>query len=514
MKRRNLLIGTALYSLSSGLVNAQEEEEKKIVKTHNFSKLVEMARQKSLSPDKKEELRLVAPFSDLSYDRYRGIRFKRNCDPLKSPNHKFSLDLLPPGRFYKDRVEICLVETDGKVIDLPFEPANFDYDPKLFIRDNLNLDSEDLKKLSYSGFRLRFPINNQEIDDEFCVFQGASYFRAVSKGTLYGLSARGFAIDTGEPRGEEFPRFSKFFIYKPQVGQSYIALDALLDSPSVCGAFHFEIFPAEQTVFAVKSVLFPRKDIKNFGIAPLTSMYYFSPTRRNAIDDYRNAVHDSDGLSMFSGSGARLWRPLNNPEDLQYSAFMDNNPRGFGLLQRQREFNYYQDNEAKYERRPSAWVEPIGKWGKGVVSLIEIPTNSEFNDNIISFWRSDTPLKAGERREFSYNLYFNKDGQSFANRRKVVATRIGKSVNNPDKYTVSIDFQFSNPVNNLSELQFVSTATKGEISGAHLENLAGNLVRAAFEYRPIKNEIAELQASISRNGEALTETWLYRWKGK
>ena len=512
MKRRNLLIGTALSSLAN-LAIAQGTEEKKIVKTHNFAKLIQIAEEKSKSPDKKEELRLTSPFADLTYDQYRGIRFNRRHDPLKNPNHKFSLDLLPPGRYYKDRVDIALVERDGRLTELAFQPKNFDYDPNLFIKDNLNLDSEDLKKLSYSGFRLRFPINNQDIEDEICVFQGASYFRAVSKGTLYGLSARGLAIDTGEPKGEEFPRFTKFFIYKPDVGQSYIALDALLESPSVCGAYHFEIFPGEQTVFAVKSVLFPRKEIKSFGIAPLTSMYHFSPTRRNNVDDYRNAVHDSNGLAMFSGSGARLWRPLNNPEDLQYSAFMDNNPRGFGLLQRQRDFAYYQDNEAKYERRPSAWVEPIGNWGKGLVSLIEIPTNTEFNDNIIAFWRSDNSLKAGERREFSYNLYFNKDGQSFSNRRKVIATRIGKSVNNPDKYTVSIDFAFDNPVN-LGELQFVSTATKGEISGSHLEHLPNNVVRAAFEYRPIKNELAELQASISRNGEALTETWLYRWKGK
>ena len=365
--------------------------------------------------------------------------------------------------------------------------------------------------LSYSGFRLRFPLNYREIDDEFLVFQGASYFRAVAQDTLYGLSARGLALQTGEPTGEEFPRFSRFWIYRPNKSARSIHIDALLESESLTCAYSFEIFPGQTTTCATRAILFPRKKIKNYGIAALTSMYFFSPTRRRNVDDYRNSVCDSNGLAMHTGNGARLWRSLHNPQVLQYSAFMDKDPRGFGLIQRARDFSDYQDLEAKYEKRPSAWVEPLGDWGRGNVSLIEIPTNSEFNDNIIAFWQGADALEPNQRYEFNYNLHWSKTGENFADRAQVVACRIGKSVNKPENFTVVLDYQFQNFVP-AEQCQFVATATRGEVIAPHISPiLEGKILRAAFEYQPLKGENAELQAALSKAGTPISETWLYRW---
>lgn len=479
---------------------------------HHFDSVIKLAQSLSQSPYKDAKLTMAAPFKELSYDQYRGIRFKREADPLQAADG-FGMDLLPPGRYYQDRVRIFIVAPDGKSEEVLFTPDVFDFDPNLFISDSLKMGDADKAGLSYSGFRLRFPINNSDVNDEFVVFQGASYFRAVARGTLYGLSARGLALKTADAEGEEFPRFSQFWIYRPQAGARSIRVDALLESPSITGAYRFEIFPGADTVFTVSCSLFPRVDISKYGIAPFTSMYYFSPARRAKIDDYRNAVHDSNGLAMFTGSGARLWRPLENPTPLQYSAFIDENPKGFGFLQRPRQFQDYEDAEARYEQRPSGWVQPIGSWGKGSVALIEIPADSEFNDNIICYWNGSEPLKAGERRDYAYDLIWSKSGPAFSSRAKAAATRIGKSVNDSTAFTVCIDYQFEDghtpPLNSLN---FAATASRGFVPASHITLLPdGRTLRASFDYRPEKGQNAELQAGITENGKTISETWMYRW---
>lgn len=507
--------GTTDASVATITGNANTPPTVEKAASHDFDRVVALAKQLSTQPYKDDKLKMVGPFRDLSYDQYRGIRFKRSADPFGQNNNGFGMDLLPPGRYYQDRVRIFLVSPDKTVSEILFTLDAFDFDPNLFVSDNLKLSDTDKTNLSWSGFRLRFPINNSDVQDEFVVFQGASYFRAVAHDTLYGLSARGLAIKTGDPSGEEFPRFSRFWIYRPQPGARSIQVDALLESPSITGAYTFQIFPGSDTVFMVKCSLFPRRDIVSYGIAPLTSMYYFSPTRRKHIDDYRNAVHDSDSLVMHTGQDTRLFRSLANPNTLQFSAFIDNNPKGFGFLQRARQFHNYEDAEARYEKRPSAWVIPIGNWGKGNVSLIEIPADSEFNDNIISFWNGAQPLKAGERSDYAYDLIWNKKGPGFNSRAKIISSRIGKSVNDTTNsvYSIIIDYQYDDGrVPNLEGANFAVTATKGTILSHHCFVLPDNrTIRASFDYRPDKSAPAELQAGLSVKEQAIAETWMYRW---
>lgn len=517
MNRRDFVAGSLLGA--AVLNKAAAQEGKNLLppiipthgKPHDFTTVVDLAKQLSERPYQEDRLKLNPPFADLSYDQYRGIRFRRDADPFTGHSHSFGMDLLPPGRYYQDRVRLYLVNSDNVSEEILFTPDVFDFDPNLFDANSINITDEDKAGLSWSGFRLRFPINAEEVDDEFVVFQGASYFRAVARDTLYGLSARGIAIKTGDPEGEEFPRFSRFWIHQPDAGARAITIDALLESPSVTGAYRFTIYPGAETIFNVQCTLFPCTTLEKYGIAPLTSMYYFSPTRRNNVDDYRNAVHDSDGLSMYTGRGERLWRPLANPTSLEFSAFMDNNPKGFGFIQRTRDFADFQDPEARYEKRPSAWVKPLNDWGKGHISLIEIPTDSEFNDNIICFWNGDKTLEQGKSYDFNYQLVWSQQGVYFKNRAKVVATRIGKSVNHDDSYTVSIDFHFEQPVD-VESLTLKAFASKGNIPASHILRLPdSDVIRASFEYVPEKGKTAELQAKLLQNDETVTENWLYRW---
>ena len=480
---------------------------------HSFDQVIDMARIRSHNDDKAERLDLQGAFANLDYDRFRGIRFRRSADPIAGSGSQFGMDLLPPGGFYQDKVILYLVK-DGIAREIAFDPHVFDFDPLLFEAGSLDLNDDVYQSLGWSGFRLRFPINTPETLDEFAVFQGASYFRAIARDTLYGLSARGLSLNTGGAEGEEFPRFSRFWIYEPAADARSIRVEALLESASLTGAFAFDIMPGAETVFVVKSSLFPRREISHYGIAPLTSMYFFSPSRRAGIDDYRNAVHDSEGMAMHIGSGKRLWRPLANPPELQFSAFSDENPKGFGLLQRKRRFDDYQDNEARYDKRPSAWVIPHGNWGRGHVSLIEIPVANEFNDNIVAFWSPATPLRPGERADFNYDLVWSSQGPEQTARARIVSTRSGHSVNNPDAYTVMIDFApDGSTVLDPAALKLDVRTSSGEVRGAHLSRLpdSGHL-RAAFEYRPAGRDMAELQLRLDdTSGEQIAESWYYRW---
>ena len=295
-----------------------------------------LARNLAAQPYQAPNITLPDSLKNLDYQAYRAIRF----DPAKALWHgqglNFTAEFFHRGFLFKDKVELFQV-VDGQAQSIP-------YDPSLFTFGKLAPPPADAD-LGFAGFRLHYPLNRPDYFDEVCTFLGASYFRAVAKGQGYGLSARGLAIKTGDSSGEEFPIFKTFWLERPAPGATSIVVHALLDSSSATGAFRFTIRPGEATVFDTETALYPRTDITQAGIAPLTSMFLFDANDRTGFDDYRAAVHDSNGLLLSTGHSEQIWRPLANPRDLQVSAFTDANPRGFGLLQRKRGFADYQDLE-------------------------------------------------------------------------------------------------------------------------------------------------------------------------
>src|SRR3954447_2204698 len=313
-----------------------------------------LARELAQKPYKAPDNKLPEALKDLTYDKYRMIRFQPDHSLWRADNLPFRLQFFHRGFYYTNRVDLFEVN-QGVAFPIVYSPAMFNFgdQPVPDIKDNLG----------FAGFRIHGPINRPDYFDEIGVFLGASYFRAVAKGQLYGLSARGLSINTADPKGEEFPTFRTFWIERPAKGASSIVVHALLDSESAAAAYRFTVRPGETTIYDIEATLFPRTQIEQIGLATLTSMYFFGANDRGGVDDFRPEVHDSDGLGIQNGQGEQIWRPLNNPTDLQVSAFVDNNPRGFGLMQRQRDFRAYEDLEARYERRPSAFVEPIGDWG-------------------------------------------------------------------------------------------------------------------------------------------------------
>lgn len=449
---------------------------------------------------------LVGSFGGLNYDQYRGIRFRKDANPL-ADSDRFGMDLLSPGSIFYEPVQINLVR-NGMARPIPFDPALLEFDPSQFP------DGPDLATIGtmgWSGFRLRTPLNRPDVMDEFIVFQGASYFRAVARGTIYGLSARGLAIKTASPDGEEFPLFTDFWIVEPAPGANSVRIYAILDSRSVAAAFQFDVTPGAVTMVRTRVALFPRVDLRETGLAPLTSMFWFSPASRRQVDDYRPACHDSDGLQMLTGAGQALWRGLMAPRNLQLSSFVDHAPKGFGLVQRARSFEAYQDAEALYHLRPSAWIEPEGNWGEGEVRLVEIPVENEFNDNIVSYWLPRDVIPRGERTEFSYRLSFGALPPTEQPLAKVRQVRSGRSINVETTRSYIIDFDLGLFRDTLPNYQV--SASDGRIVHAYIKPLPDQgVLRLAFEFDPGRAELAEMRAVLTDpDGLALSETWLTRW---
>ena len=462
----------------------------------------QMARELAAADYAVPDRALPAELDKLSYDDYRNIRFNADRSLWRGQGSAFEVQLLHRGFLFRDKVDIHLV-ADGQSRTLA-------YDQTLF-RFEHGLKPPDPKiDLGYSGFRLHSPINRPDYFDEVAVFQGASYFRAVGKGQGYGSSARGLSLKTGAAEGEEFPVFKAFWLEQPRPGVDSVVVHALLDSPSAAAAFRFTIRPGTSTLMAVEMTLYPRADLDKAGLASLTSMFMFGPNDRNDVDDFRSMVCDADGLAILTGTGERLWRPLSNPLRLQISAFGSTNIRGFGLMQRQRSFFDYQDLEARYERRPSVWVEPIGDWGDGAVHLVEIPTPEEVHDNIVAFWRPKEPLRKGREYAYTYRLHWCWDGPDNAPIGRFGLTRVGGT---PERRQFVLDLT-GDSIRNLPPegLSARVSASEGEVSNVVLQphpDIQG--WRIAFAFEPKGVEVAELRAEMVRGEERLSESWVYRW---
>lgn len=508
MERRDFLRNALAGLLASGLPVAVIPARGQDGARFDFESLVARARTAAETGFVRPKMTLTGPFADLRYDSFRGIRFRDEAR-LFTGGQGFQMDLMPPGFYYEDRVAVNVVR-DGAAAPIPFSTDFFDFQERYFGFPEGRAPSGQEGDMGFSGIRFRHPINRPGVWDEVLVFQGASYFRAVARDTLYGLSARGLAIGTGSPDPEEFPLFTEFWVEEPEPGARTLRIHALLDGPSVAGAYRFIVTPGAETVMEVEARLFPRTDIAAAGIAPLTSMYFFGPEKRAGVDDFRDAVHDSDALRIVNGAGERLWRPLRNPAAVETSSFLDRDPQSFGLIQRSRAFTDYQDAEARYEQRPSAWVEPGEPWGPGAVQLVELPTADEFADNIVAFWRPAEPLAAGREHRFTYRLVWAQAPVETLPLARVLATRGGASILDATERVFVIDFD-------LGMINFVTveprvSASTGEVKGLSIAPLpGGNIARVGFHLIPGEASESELRLTLLSEGTVASEVWLYRW---
>ncbi|MGC4395357.1 glucan biosynthesis protein [Hydrogenophaga sp. T2] len=372
----------------------------------DWDQLTHLAQVRASEPWRESGDKLPEPLASITYDQLRDIRFRPERSTWRDLKLPFEAQYFHLGLYQTQPVRIHELMPDGSVRHLPYRTDDFHFGGNRF-------DTTAWGDLGHAGFRLHYPLNNVAYKDELVVFLGASYFRALGAQQQYGLSARGLAVDTAGGNGEEFPRFSEFWIQRPAADAKALTVFALLESPRVTGAYRFDIRPGFNTTLGVRARLFARDGaapIKTLGVAPLTSMF-LSGENQPMASDFRPEVHDSDGLMLATGEGEWLWRPLQRPATPQVSSFTTTDPRGFGLMQRDRRFSSYEDVEARYERRPSAWITPRGAWGAGRVELVQLPTPDETHDNIVAYWVPAQPLVAGQPLEFAYDIAWQGDEQ-------------------------------------------------------------------------------------------------------
>ena len=501
MRRRELLLGSAVLSVAAAL-GSETPAYAEDGTPFDGATVRNLARNLAQQPYKPPNTSLPDDLSKLDYQAYRSIRFDPGHALWRGQGLKFTAEFFHRGFLYKDRIDVFEV-AKGRAVPIRYSPDLFTFDKVKPVTENIG----------FAGFRLHHPINRPDYFDEICAFLGASYFRAVAKDQGYGLSARGLAIKTADSSGEEFPLFHTFWLERPEHGSDTIVVHALLDSISAAAAYRFTIRPGQETVYDAEMALYPRTDITTVGIAPLTSMFLFDANDRTRVDDYRSAVHDSAGLLIWNGKGEQIWRPLANPRELQISAFSDSGTRGFGLLQRARNFSDYQDLEAHYEKRPSLWVEPIGDWGQGIVELVEIPSNREVNDNIVAFWRPHDPLKAKGEYILNYRLHWCWAPPSASLLANVVDTRCGLSWDQKNRQFV-IDFAGGALKGRHADAPPTIDigASKGSIENPVVEpNPATGGLRLSFQLATGSDKLIEMHARLMDGETPLTETWIYRW---
>jgi len=500
MQRRSFLTALAAFAASSNQCFA--EPNRGDTTPFSVEGLYDMAQDLASAPYQ-PMAEVPQAWKDLTYDQYKSIWFRAPEAIWRGSDSPFQIELLHPGLYFPRPVSIALVE-DGLAQDLLFDLSAFDRTdqvPPLPVDDSLG----------YSGFRLTTELKQPGIFQEFFVMQGASYFRAIARDQNYGLSARGLTIGTASSEGEEFPDFTHFWIERAPADQRHITIHALLNSPSVAGIYSFDITPGTPTIMDVHAQIYPRVTLTRFGLGPLTSMFLFDETNRSMFDDFRPAVHDTDGLLIRNGAGETLWRPLANPKSLQVSSFVDNNPQGFGLMQRTRDLADFADFEAHYHKRPGLWVEPGEEWGQGAVTLVEIPADREIYDNIVAFWQPRQPLEAGSMHRFTYQLSWGEDPVLQNPVARVLNTRMGQRFSGGRIVTIDFEDSLEFP-DDLTELTVHTSTNAGEITPAILQrNPETGGIRAAFTFHSGEVTAAELRVQILLSGRPVSEVWLYRW---
>jgi periplasmic glucans biosynthesis protein len=517
MRRWYYLVLTVGLMLPGRIASGAESAEVNL--DYVAQRALERARQPFRSP--RADLPKVLRQENLDYDKYREIEFRHDRALWAAEELPFRVEFFHPGYLYQEPVRVYEF-TATHVQPIRFVQDFFNY-RALRIQHQIPADT------GYAGFRLLYPLNESNKWDEVGAFLGASYFRLLGKGQRYGQSARGLALDCGEPdRPEEFPIFTDWWLGKPQSGSGQLILYAILDSVSCAGAYQLILRPGETTVVDIEAVLFFRETnkiyavntnrlpLKTIGWSPLTSMFWFGKNSERKFDDYRPEVHDTDGLLVRMDNGEVFWRPLDNPAVMRHQVFSAPNIRGFGLLQRERSFAAYQDLFTLFQLEPGVWIEPRGNWGEGNLHLVELSAGYEGFDNVVVFWDpKDKPAPLQPCR-FSYTQRWMSDTTRLSEN-KVVATRVGLDAVGSDRRQFAIDFDGPalDAIPESDKPEAIANCSPNAVIYFNqvLRNPYAGAWRVILKMEPKagNTDPVNLRCTLHKGTNLLSETWTYQW---
>lgn len=524
LNRRDILKVAAGFAATGGLsgradlaaaLTGLSGAELGVAETFSFKAL--QARAEALANSAYVKPRATSPdtLEAIDYDQYQKIRYRADKSVKLDADGRMPLQFFHLGKYAQEAVRMHVVE-DGKAREIIYTPRLFDI-PADHPAQKLEAGA------GFAGFRVMAP----DLKTDWFAAMGASYFRTSGPYNQYGLSARGIAIDTAMPTPEEFPRFSEYWLEGASAGTTApLTIYALLDGPSITGAYRMRTERVTDTrdvhriAMEIDCVLYARKDVTRIGVAPFSSMFWYGEASRKQSADWRPEIHDSDGLSILTGSGERIWRPINNPPKVMTSAFVDQDVKGFGLLQRDRDFVHYLDDGVFYERRPSVWVEPLEPWGKGAVHLVEIPTEDETFDNIVAYWAPDAPFKAGQTQRWRYRLTWLDDIPFPDAVARATGTWTGmggrpghKRPDGVRKFVIDYQGSVFEGLGRNDGVELVVTASRGDVSNSYNHPVVdqNERWRAFFDIKATGGEPVDLRAFLRKGERALSETWIYQY---
>lgn len=510
MFERRDVLKAAFGALASGLAPSVAQAQGPQPPAPNaptpFSRemVVNLARALAAKPYVAPPTDLPEPFASLSYEQFVGIKTKPGSALWSGENRGFSIEPLHRGNIFTALVDLYVIE-NGVATKIAYNSSRFDY-------GGLKVP-ETPPDVGYSGFRVLHVLPAGG-DAEVAIFQGASFYRAVATGQNLGVTARGLSIRTADPRGEEFPAFRSFWIEKPAPGDNALVIHALLDSPSVAGVYRFTVRPGEATLIDTELTLFARTNVDHYGLAGFAAASLHTPLdsrRRN--DDLRPMAAAINGIQMLTGSGEWLWRPVSNREELQFSSFVDQNPKGFGALVRNRNIADYQDDDQHWERRPSLWIEPLGDWGEGAMQLVEIPSESENNENIVAYWRPKAQIAGGGQATFAYRQFWCWEPPSRPPLATAIHARAGHAPGvKRRRFIVVFSGEVLADQQKAARLSAALTTSPGSATNVRtFPDPQAKTCRVVFDVDPAGENYCEIRLVLRADEEPLSETWLYRW---
>ncbi|HQT81322.1 MAG: glucan biosynthesis protein D [Ferrovum sp. 37-45-19] len=531
ISRRQFLSMMSVFAASTGISFSQNTLASVINqntgKSFDFSyaKLIEQAKVLAHSAYEAPPRPDSKVLDEIDWEHHGQIQFDTDHALFANGPGEFPISFFHQGRFFRVPVRMFVLNSDEETT----QAQEIIYHSDLFKMPENNPAHRLGPPAAFAGFRIQESrlAGNPHLnwrDNDWAAFLGASYFRAIGDEYQYGLSARGVAINVVvDGVTEEFPDFTHFYFVPPKEGSNRMVIYALLDGPSIAGAYRFTLTRHHEVVMEIEHHLFLRQDVQRLGLAPITSMYWFSEKDKKTAEDWRPAVHDSDGLMMWTGKDEHLWRPLNNPTGIQVSSFNDSHPKGYGLMQRERHFSEYQD-AVHYEKRPSLWVEPLGNWNQGSVELVELHTSEELYDNMVVMWVPQEKALRGQSYHLHYRLYWQANYPFPLPLAQVYRTSIGRGgepgvKRPPEAHKFMVEFhgdifnilpQHTDPFADL-------WTSKGRFDLIYVErvpNAEPHQWRVIFDLILPQEKIinpVELRLTLKFQGSVLSETWMYQY---
>lgn len=440
-----------------------------------------------------------------SPEELAAIRYKPNELIWANDNLPFAIEPLHRTRNMPGELALYLV--DGATASrLPYDPAKFEFGKVK--------PPPAGTQLGFTGFRVLHRGSDGHLNPVVSLLN-ASILSAIARDQVWGAIARPMSVYSAE-QGEETPHIRTIWIEKPKPIATELVMHAVVDTPSLAGAVRFTLRAGEATVIDTECTIFARKQVDHLALTPIQATYLSGPIDWPQTGDMRPAAYEAGGVQMLTGAGEWIWRPVSNRSRLQISGFVDRDPQGFGLIQRDRAFATFLDDDGEWQRRPSVWIEPIGKWGPGEVTLMEIPAASQNNKNIACYWRPKPALAAGSETSFAYRQFWCWRTPEVPDGARVMLSRIGRLPGDTSevKNRVLIQFQgeqLSDP-NKAATIAPSIWSSAGKVSSVRVFRTPRHgSMRVVFDLDPGGQPLVELRVVLKQDAASMSETWLYRW---